>query len=128
MTWRHHHPLGLAADLARVLQNLPRVEWGRRHEAPKPLLAKLKGAASSKRRRSSDDKERLQQAIRWVDACCPGGRNCFRRALLEIALDQGSAQAPLMMGFRHGDPQPLGHAWIGEDPYAENRYDVIVEL
>jgi hypothetical protein len=42
----------------------------------------------------------------------PGGANCFRRALLEMALDRGAATESLLMGFTMKDEHLAGHAWL----------------
>jgi hypothetical protein len=57
----------------------------------------------------------------------PGGGNCYRRALLEIALDRGAACEPLLLGFTMREQRLAGHAWLAgsED---EAGYQVTVRL
>jgi hypothetical protein len=43
----------------------------------------------------------------------PGGENCYRRALVEIALDRGAAQEPVHFAFRSRGGHGSGHAWLG---------------
>jgi hypothetical protein len=63
--------------------------------------------------------------IRLVDRGFPGGGNCYRRALLEVALDPASALEPLHMAVReHGGPGS-GHAWLGEVPDTNETYDAV---
>jgi hypothetical protein len=68
----------------------------------------------------------LQRAIAWVDACL--GANCFRRTLLETALDRGAAHEPVSLGFSAGEKSPLsGHAWLGAEEQTRS-YDFTVKL
>jgi hypothetical protein len=68
---------------------------------------------------------RLARAVRLVDRLFPSGPNCYRRALLEAALDAGAAHEPLMMGFRTVGGTCEGHAWLGSaEP--QTAYDVVV--
>jgi hypothetical protein len=65
----------------------------------------------------------LRRLIRGVDACLPGGGNCYRRALLEVALDPAAAAEPLHLGLReHGGPRS-GHAWLGDRRDSGEAYD-----
>jgi hypothetical protein len=50
-----------------------------------------------------------------------GGGNCFRRALLEMALDRGAAGDPLLMGFNVHGGRLAGHAWLPADDTGERR-------
>jgi hypothetical protein len=66
----------------------------------------------------------LRRLIRAVDGHLPGGGNCYRRALIEMALDASSADEPLHFGLvRHGGPKS-GHAWLANDKTATRTYDV----
>src|SRR5262249_44384489 len=102
----------LGVEICRVLAVLPEVERGRRTRGPRPLVADLRRKARQARARSPRDRARLQRAIAWVDACFPGGGNCYRRALLEMALDRGAASEPLRMGLKAGGGRGSGHAWL----------------
>ena len=49
-----------------------------------------------------------------MDALGPGGPQCLRRVLLELALDAGAAEETVRLGL---DPRATGHAWIvGREP------------
>lgn len=115
------------AEVARVVRALPAVERGRRTLGPKPLLAELRERGKKAAARGPEDRARLRRAIGLVDALCPGKRNCYRRALLEIALDAGGANARFVMGFRDGEAL-LGHAWLAGREEPQDRYDVRIEL
>lgn len=122
-----HHLRELAATLlevGRVLQVLSRVERARRRLGPRRLVALLRRRSKTQPRRRS--RVCLQRAIRWVDARVPGGGNCFRRALLEMALDRGAADEPMLFGIELRDDRLAGHAWL--DSAERNAYPVIVRL
>ena len=118
----------VALELARVLALLPRVEVGRLLWGPKPLVEKLRRVGQRAPQRDAPGRARLQRAIRWVDASLPDPRSCYRRSLLEIALDRGAAAEPFRMGLKaDGDPVS-GHAWLGSRRGTEERYEVEIEL
>jgi hypothetical protein len=68
--------------------------------------------------------------IRLVDRLFPGGANCYRRTLLEIALDAGAAEERLFLGLKEQGGPASGHAWLESWPDAAeaSRYDAIVEI
>lgn len=111
-------------EVVRVLQELPSVERARRRLGPRRLVALLRRRSQTQPRRRS--RVCLQRAIRWVDARLPGGGNCFRRALLEMALDRGAADEPMLFGFELRDDHLAGHAWL--DSAECNAYPVTVRL
>jgi hypothetical protein len=49
--------------------------------------------------------------------------NCYRRALVEIAMDAGAATEPLHFGLRAGGGTNSGHAWLGAESDRGSRYD-----
>jgi Transglutaminase-like superfamily len=115
--------LRLARELTRVIQVLPQVEAGRRTEGPASLIGSLREQGRSKSVRTPERRADLQRAIRFVDRWMPDGGNCYRRSLLEIALDPQAAQAPLHLALRqHGGPKS-GHAWLGDDGALSAQYD-----
>jgi hypothetical protein len=113
----------------RVVIRIPRLEWGRQHQGPAPMLvwARRRGACCATR--TVTERARLRRAISRIDAHMPGGGNCYRRALLEIALDPDAAAEPLFMGL-HASGQPMsGHAWLGIEPRTVRKsYDAIISL
>jgi hypothetical protein len=120
--------MAMLLELGPILLVLPGVEAGRRRRGPGPLLAELRRKGRRSRERDPAARARLQRAIGWVDQQFPGGANCYRRALLEIALDRGAAAEPLRMGFRvqrEGEP---GHAWLGNRGGHAEDYDAVVDL
>jgi hypothetical protein len=113
---------GLASDLVRVLRLLPVVEYGRRSSGFRDLVSRFRARGASLPARSSAGRERLRRVIRVVDRFMPDRGNCYRRVLLEMALDSESAGEPLQIGLReHGGPRS-GHIWLANRDAAEH-YD-----
>jgi hypothetical protein len=101
------------------------VEWGRRRQGPAPLLDSLRALGSVRGKRSPEQRQRLRKLIRFVDARFPDGGNCFRRALLEVRLDPVAASEPLHMAVREHGGVGSGHAWLGDLPDTDERYDAV---
>jgi hypothetical protein len=110
--------------LARVAAALPAIERGRLGEGPEPLVARLRERGRAARRRDEAERAGLRRAIALVDRFMPGGGNCYRRVLLEIALDAGAAAEPLHLGLQKGGGPNTGHAWLGDHKGNDVRYDV----
>jgi hypothetical protein len=75
------------------------------------------------RLRSASERSRLRRLIGAIDRRLPDGGNCFRRALIEIALDPESAREPLRFGLRKGGGAKSGHAWLRDEREPQQRYD-----
>lgn len=58
----------------------------------------------------------------------PGGPNCYRRVLLETALDAGAAKEKIVFGLRAGGTLRSGHAWFSSRRDGDERYDVEIAL
>lgn len=112
-------------EVCRVLQVLSRVEAARQRHGPQALLARLRRQAHGAPQRHS--RTCLRRAIRWVDARVAGGGNCYRRALLEMALDRGAAAEPMLLGFDMQDDRLAGHAWLASAE-RDNSYPITVRL
>lgn len=113
----------LLGEIARSSALAPWLERWRTTMAPASLLARLRARGHICPARDTIGRHRLQRAIRFVDRCFPSGPSCYRRALLEIALDAGAATEPLHLGLRsRGGPQS-GHAWLASDRGSLERYD-----
>lgn len=115
-------------EVARVLANLGRIEAARRSLGPRPLLERLRHDARRAPERDAAGRRCLRRAIGWVDACLWGGGNCYRRALLETALDRGAAREPLAMGLSAEGEGVCGHAWLTEAQRGAASYDVTIRL
>ena len=117
----------MVVELARIARVFSSVERGFRTEGPAPMLARLRNEGRRAEARNAESRATLQQAIRWVDACVPAGRSCYRRALLEIALDPEAANEKLRIGLDVSGDSADGHAWLGDDPKMR-RYSVELDL
>jgi len=113
-------------EVCRVARVLRRIEIGRCTLGPKPLLDELRHQGTSACSRDSAGRMRLRRAIRWLDVFM--GRNCFRRALLEIALDRGAAAEPLFLGLTFQGKQPIGHAWLSTHGSPPVHYELVLQL
>jgi hypothetical protein len=125
---RARHLVESAAALAACARTIER-----RRTSVGPKLAVAAARERGRAAGSRDDVARqdLRRLIRLVDRMAPGGPNCFRRVLLEIAVDPDAAAAPVGMGFRVSGPGK-GHAWIGTgvemDEPGFQPYDAIISL
>jgi hypothetical protein len=99
-------------ESVRVLAALPIVEMLRRLQGP------ARGPAA---------RARLRRAIAWVDRCLPGG-GCYRRVMLEMALDPAAAREPFRIGLHRRGNRVDGHAWLANRRGNGTRYDVEIEL
>ena len=112
-------------EALRVIAGVSRVEAARVTLGPAPAATAARRFGLARASRSLDERARLRRAISWIDRLMPGGPNCYRRVLLEMALDSGAAHEPLMMGFRSSGGLGSGHAWLASRPPAET-YDAVV--
>lgn len=119
---------GALRDLLRIGIQLPAIEWRRRTEGPGSLVPWLRVRGRSAERRSPEERVRLRRWITLVDRLIPGPPNCYRRALLEIALDAGAAEEPLHMGLKVPGGPRSGHAWLGSDGTSVGNYDVQFDI
>lgn len=116
-----------ALELGRVLLVIREIERRRRDHTTgvERMIADLRRRGRQGHRRGPIGRARLRRAIAWADARLPfpGGPNCFRRTLCELALDAGAAEETLVFGL---DVGKTGHvAFAG----AEDRtFDVVFEL
>ena len=111
-------------ELLAILGALPTVEIGRRRKGPGPLLRSLRLRGSQCIKRGERDRARLRRVIAAVDARFPDGGNCYRRALLEIAVDPTAAREPLRLGLRPEGGARSGHAWLDSSGEPAGRYEI----
>jgi hypothetical protein len=118
-------PLG--AEAGRVLLALAPLERRLRRLGPKELLEQTRAQGLRARERNPAERQRLRQVIGWIDSRLPGG-NCYRRALLEISLDRGAAQASLCLGFNLDGNRVSGHAWVAAQPEDNASYQACIRM
>jgi hypothetical protein len=114
-------------DIFRVARLLPAVELQRRRGSIHSAVALARKGGMERRVRSSEDRAGLKRVIGAVDRRLPGGGNCVRRALLEIALDGGAAREHFFAGLRSGGGSKSGHAWLESDSPG-GVYDAVVAI
>jgi hypothetical protein len=108
--------LGRIRTLGLVIMALPFVEALRIIRGPVPAVAAARSRGQRSRLRSAAERRALGRIIRKVDSVLPPGPNCYRRVLLEVALDRQAAAEPVFLGFRSPIGPASGHAWLGADP------------
>jgi hypothetical protein len=111
---------GLARDAFRVRRLLKEIDPARWEEGPGLLVSRMRERGASEPTRSPANRRRLEGLIYRLDRIVAGGPNCYRRALVRIALDPEAAEGPFVLGLnvpptpatanRGGDPH--GHAWV----------------
>lgn len=108
-----------AIEAARVVPLLRVVDRARRSESPERALAAMRAHGAAQTKRGPVGRARLRRAIGWLDAMLPGGPSCYRRILLEVALDGGAARETVVFGLDVGS---TGHvAFEGRE---ERSFDV----
>jgi hypothetical protein len=115
----------MLVDFLRVVAAARWVEQVRLEKGPRLAMEVVRSVGATKADRGPAGRFQLARIVRVVDRLFSGGPICYRRALLEAALDSGAAAEPLMMGFRTADGSCEGHAWLGSDASASS-YDVVV--
>lgn len=117
-------PPSWSREIALVMLALPCVELARRTLGPAPAVATLRERGAAAIRRDARGRARLARAIAACDRLLPLGKGgCYRRTLLEIALDAGAAEEPIFLGFSG----PEGHAWLPRSSPGR-RFQSVVEL
>ena len=111
------HPL-LSADLFRRLME---VERARTTSSPRVAVESARRRGRSALRRGPEGRAALKLLIARIDALFPGGPNCYRRSLLESALDRGAAEEKMYFAL---DVGKTGHAWLESDPERQ-KFDVV---
>jgi hypothetical protein len=109
----------LSTEMRRVAGLVREVDARRASESPEQVLAAMRARGQGAERRGPVGRARLRRAIGWVDAFVPGGANCYRRVLLELALDAGAARETVVLGLDVGS---TGH--IAFEGREERGFDV----
>jgi hypothetical protein len=120
--------LALGVELARVLGVLGEAEKSRKALGIEPAVAAMREHGARAVHRDPAGRLQLRRAIAWLDARMPGGGNCYRRVLLELALDSGAASEPVSVGVRARGGPGSGHAWLGPRLGSAERYDLELTL
>jgi len=114
--------VGMAAALLPLAEAAGRV-WG-----PRPLVGAARWLGRRATPRAPGERAWLQRAIAAIDRRLPGGERCYRRVLVEVALDPAAAAEPFVLGLdRSGQPRS-GHAWLGGRRGRAEPYEVEISL
>jgi hypothetical protein len=115
-------------DFVRALWLLPSVERARLSWGPAPAIEFFRKMGRTQRARTAPQRAMLRRAVALADRLWPGEPNCYRRVLLEVAMDAGAAEERVNLGLKaHGGPRS-GHAWLGSAPDVADTYDVALSL
>lgn len=117
----------LGVDLVLVGFSLVGTERLRMRRGPSQAVESARRMGRRWPTRDGAGRARLQRAIRWVDRSIFREPNCYRRVLVEIALDGGAAVEKLILGFRAGGSVGSGHAWLESTPPVAS-YDALIEI
>jgi hypothetical protein len=128
MRFSPRQTLGAAGEAVRVLGLLPLVELPRRRVGLHGAVALARRLGAKRPERAPSDRALLKRVIGAIDRRVPGGANCVRRALLEMALDGGAARERMFAGFRAGGGPRSGHAWLESEPGDGARYDAVIGI
>src|SRR5258706_507164 len=74
----------------------------RMEDSPEKAVSAMRAIGRNAAARDEIGRARLKRAIGWIDAVMPRGGNCFRRTLIELALDAGAAEETLAFGLDVG--------------------------
>ncbi|MBX3187373.1 MAG: hypothetical protein KF819_10180 [Labilithrix sp.] len=113
-------------EMVRALTEVRDAERARTRETPERALAAMRARGAEAKQRGPIGRARLQRAIGWIDALSRAvGRrpSCYRRTLLELALDAGAAREPVVFGL---DVESTGH--IAFKDREERSFDVTFEV
>jgi hypothetical protein len=117
-------------DVVMALSYMPRAQALMRHTSPEVVFAEARRVGARARVRETQNELRtLRRAISWADYLFPrepnpagspesratAGGGCFRRTVLELCMDGGSAKKIVHMGIDIGK---TGHAWVEGDTRA----------
>jgi hypothetical protein len=121
--------LASVPDLIRAWMIEPTVESCRLTTGPKPLISRLRAQGTTKASRTDAGRSRLRFAIALAERLRGRKPNCYRRVLMEIALDAGAAREPVFMGIRDGGGAGTGHAYLPSHPDSRDvDYDAVFAM
>lgn len=113
----------LLLETFRVTAVLPKVELMRCRLGTGRAIDRSRERGRHSPLRTPEARTDLQRVIRMLDRLMPSGPNCFRRVLLEVALDRAAAAERVMLGLNSGLVRRSGHAWLEAAGPTPERYD-----
>lgn len=116
------------AELVRIACVLPFVEAGTRLTGPRRLVPLARRVGAGRRTRDLRARAELRRLIGGLDARLSGSSRCYRRVLIEIALDRGAASEKVHLGLHATGGERSGHAWLASEGPAREAFDLVIEL
>lgn len=117
------HPRSFLRELAEVARAIVEAERLRTNAPAEKAVRAMRARGARTYERGPIGRARLRRAIGWVDVAFRGGPNCFRRTLVEAALDAGAAKETIVFGL---DVGRTGHVAFANAE--ERRFDVAFEI
>lgn len=121
--WPTDLSTALVLELLRATREIRRAERLRMTRGPAEAVSLQRARGRKERARTGDGRRLLRRAIVSIDARYPGGGNCFRRVLVELALDAGAAGDRLVFGLDIGR---TGH--VAFEGAEDATFDVVFAL
>lgn len=119
----HEAPASFASELLRAARIARASETRRTRSSPERAIAEARALGASADTRGPTGRARLRRAVGWIDGAFPSGPNCYRRTLMEIALDAGAARETVVFGL---DVGTTGHAALKDRE--DRTFDVAFEI
>jgi hypothetical protein len=124
--WLPRERRGVRRDtLFAAFALVPRVQRWMRDFGPERAIEAARARGRHAKRHAAGERRALRWAVAWVDAFSPGRGGCYRRTLLEIALDSGAAEETVFLGL---DVGKTGHAWLASAADEQRPFDVVFEV
>jgi hypothetical protein len=117
----------LTLDVARVLLHLPLAEVLRRGMGPERAIGLARALGRRRRPRTPHERRVLRSVVSALDRKVPGS-NCYRRVLVESALDPGAARERVHFGLDRGAGPGSGHAWLDSDTSQAKQYEAVFSI
>jgi len=111
------HPDDVATEMVRAGRLVAVADATRNGQPAERAIASMRSRGRKAKARGPIGRARLRRAIGWVDACVPGGENCYRRVLLELALDAGAAEEAVVLGLDVGKTGHIAFEHREEMPF-----------
>ena len=110
-------PDDVAAEIVRAGRLVGLADATRKRQPAERAIAAMRARGRRAQTRGPIGRARLRRAIGWVDALRPGGENCYRRVLLELALDAGAAEEVVVLGLDVGKTGHIAFEHREEMPF-----------
>jgi hypothetical protein len=116
-------------DLVGAFSIEPGIDRSRLREGPKPLIERLRLQGLKRRTRGEAERSRLRYAIALAERLRRREPNCYRRVLMEIAMDGGAAREQVFLALQSGGGTGSGHAFLASHPdVVASSYDAVFAM